>query len=414
MKSSTAPKIGIACGGTGGHFFPGVAVAEQLVRRGCEVTLLISPKDVDQQAAQKISGMEIVTLPAVGLSGGNKIAFLRGFVQSYRAARKHFRSHPPQAVLAMGGFTSAPPVLAAKHLGAKTFLHESNTIPGRANRWLSRVVSEAFIGFPQASARLHARHVTTTGTPVRPEFQPREAAACRAALGLDPVRPVLLVVGGSQGATGINNLLVNSLPLWKTDWQFLHFTGAADAERVRHAYAEKNLRAVVHPFFPEMYQALGAATVAISRAGASSLAELAAMRVPAVLVPFPAAMDNHQFFNARAFEETGAARLLEQKDATPECLVSLVTELIINPTAREKMQAALLRWHAPDAAAQISERILQRVGEPGLKSTRHQAPSTRETSSSNHQTAIRAGVSGICMLGLLWCLVLGAWCFPLP
>ncbi len=361
MTPHTATKIAIACGGTGGHFFPGLAVAEQLVRRGCAVTLLVSPKDVDQQAAQKVSGMEIITLPAVGLSGGNKIAFLRSFIRSYFAARKYFRQHRPQAVLAMGGFTSAPPVLAAKHLGAKTFLHESNTIPGRANRWLSRFVPEAFVGFAQAAARLHARHVSQTGTPVRPEFQPRAAAACRAALGLDPLRPVLLAVGGSQGATGINNLLVNSLPLLKTDWQFLHFTGAADAERVRRAYAEKNLRAVVHPFFSEMVVALGAATVAISRAGASSLAELAAMRVPAVLVPFPAAMDNHQFYNARAFEETGAARLLEQKDATPERLANMVAELISNAVVRDEMQAALAKWHAPKAAEEIAEIILRKV-----------------------------------------------------
>ena len=365
MSAPTAPKIAIACGGTGGHLFPGLAITEQLVRRGVSVTLLISPKDVDQQAAKKISGMEIVTLPAVGLSSGQKIAFLRGFIQSYRAARKHFRNNPPDAALAMGGFTSAPPLLAAKPFGAQIFLHESNTIPGRANRWLSRVVHQAFVGFPQAASRLHTRNVTTTGTPVRPEFQPRAAAACRAALGLDPARPVLLVVGGSQGATGVNNLLVNSLPAWERqrsqELQFLHFTGAADAERVRRAYAEKNLRAVVHPFFSEMELALGAATVAVSRAGASSLAELAAMRVPSVLIPFPAATDNHQFFNARAFTDTGAAQLLEQKNATPDLLVSLVSELISNAAAREKMQTALAKWHAPAAAEQIAELVLSAI-----------------------------------------------------
>ena len=381
MSAPIAPKIAIACGGTGGHLFPGLAVAEQLVRRGASVTLLISPKDVDQQAAKKISGMEIVTLPAVGLSSGQKIAFLRGFLQSYRAAKKHFQKNPPHAALAMGGFTSAPPLLAAKPFGARIFLHESNTIPGRANRWLSRVVHQAFVGFPQAAARLHTRNVTTTGTPARPEFQARDSAACRVALGLDPACPVLLVVGGSQGATGINNLIVNSLPLsWERrrpaggrladepagrqrsqDLQFLHFTGSADTERVRRAYAEKNLRAVVHPFFSEMELALGAATVAVSRAGASSLAELAAMRVPSVLIPFPAATDNHQFFNARAFAETGAAQLLEQKNATPDLLVSLVSELIANAAAREKMQTALATWHAPKAAEEIAEIILRTV-----------------------------------------------------
>src|ERR1051325_1156638 len=170
MNISHAPKIAIACGGTGGHLFPGIAVAEQLARRGCRVTLLISTKEVDQQAVKAVIGMEVVTLPAVGLTRGRVLAFLAGFWKSYRAAKKIFQSDPPQAALAMGGFTSAPPILAAKHLGAKTFLHESNTIPGRANRWLSRVVDQAFVGFPQAAGRLHTHNAVTTGTPVRPQF----------------------------------------------------------------------------------------------------------------------------------------------------------------------------------------------------------------------------------------------------
>jgi UDP-N-acetylglucosamine--N-acetylmuramyl-(pentapeptide) pyrophosphoryl-undecaprenol N-acetylglucosamine transferase len=129
--------VAIACGGTGGHLFPGLAVAEQLAQRGCKISLLISPKEVDQQAVKNVRGMEIVTLPAVALQNRNYLSFVRGCFRSYRAARRYFKSHPPQAVLAMGGFTSAPPVLAAKFLGAKTFLHESNTIPGRGVRWFS-------------------------------------------------------------------------------------------------------------------------------------------------------------------------------------------------------------------------------------------------------------------------------------
>src|SRR5207237_7338791 len=125
-----------ACGGTGGHLFPGLAVAEKLVTRGCEVTLLISPKELDQQSVKNAARFEVVTLPAVGLRRGREIAFVRGFTQSYRAARNLFRFRPPRVALAMGGFTSAPPILAAKAAGAQTFLHESNTIPGRANRCL--------------------------------------------------------------------------------------------------------------------------------------------------------------------------------------------------------------------------------------------------------------------------------------
>jgi UDP-N-acetylglucosamine--N-acetylmuramyl-(pentapeptide) pyrophosphoryl-undecaprenol N-acetylglucosamine transferase len=366
MNTPRPPKIAIACGGTGGHLFPGIAVAEQLVRRGCRVMLLISPKEVDQHAVKIVSGMEIVTLPAVGLTRGRAMAFAAGFLKSYRAAKKIFRNNPPQAALAMGGFTSAPPILAAKHLGAKTFLHESNTIPGRANRWLSRVVNQSFIGFPQAAARLHTRNIVTTGTPVRPQFSldfRRPASDARNAFGFDATRPLLLITGGSQGATGINNLLINSLPLLPSELQFLHFTGASDVERVRRAYMEKNLRAVVHDFFSEMELALCAATAVISRAGASSLAEIAAMRVPAILIPFPTATDNHQYFNARAFQETGAARLVEQKSATPEALAKFVSELITDHAVRKKMQSTLAAWDKPDAARVIAEKILSAIGQ---------------------------------------------------
>ena len=380
MTHPCAPSIAIACGGTGGHLFPGLAVAEQLVKRGCAVTLVISPKEVDQQAVkaalqrraadpmtQPLAPMEIITLPAVGLQNRNYFSFGGSFLKSLLAARKAFRRNKPSAALAMGGFTSAPPIFAARQSGAKTFLHESNTIPGRANRWLSRFVDQCFVGFPQAGARLGNRNIVVTGTPIRPQFQPRDAGACRAALGLEPNCPTVLVMGGSQGASGINDLVTRSLDALKSAGasvsttrvlQFFHLAGPGDADKVRQAYAQKNLRAIVHPFFGEMDLALGAATVAVSRSGASSLAELAAMRLPSVLVPFPAATDNHQFFNAKAFEETGAARLLEQKSAAPEMLARMILELAENAPSREAMQTALAKWHAPNAAEEIAETML--------------------------------------------------------
>ena len=224
-SASQKPFIAIACGGTGGHLFPGLAVAQQLQERGCDVALLVSPKEVDQQAVKSVLGMEIFTLPAVGLQDRNYFSFARSFWNSFRAAQKIFKQRRPAAVLAMGGFTSAPPVFAAKISGSKTFLHESNTIPGRANRLLARFVDAAFIGFPETAARLRSKKTLTTGTPVRPQFSqsairnPQSAIA----LGLDPGRPVVLVVGGSQGARGLNDLVLSALPLLKDrGWQWLH------------------------------------------------------------------------------------------------------------------------------------------------------------------------------------------------
>jgi UDP-N-acetylglucosamine--N-acetylmuramyl-(pentapeptide) pyrophosphoryl-undecaprenol N-acetylglucosamine transferase len=366
MAQTTALQlnVAIACGGTGGHLFPGVAVAEELLRRGAIVTLMVSPKEIDQLAVKSATGMRVVTLPAVGLTKRRLWSFLKGFLHSYRAARRDFVLSRPQAVLAMGGFTSAPPILAARRCGAATFLHESNTIPGRANRWLSRIVDHAFVGFPETAPRLQARQISVTGTPVRAKFKDLSTTSCRMALGLNPERPVALVMGGSQGARGINDLVLRSLRILAgqaSNWQWLHLAGAADVQTIERAYGESNLTAKVFPFCAEMELVMGAATAAVSRAGASSLAELAATRLPAVLVPFPAATDNHQFYNALAFEKTGAARMFQQGASSVDEFARCLVELMCNEEVRGKMQRAMAGWHKPNAAERIAETMLEHL-----------------------------------------------------
>ncbi len=365
LAGSKPPTVAIACGGTGGHLFPGTAVAEELKKRGCKVALLISPKEIDQKAVKSAKDVEIFTLPGVGLQNRNYLSFALNFWKSYRLARKLFDTLMPDAVLAMGGFTAAPPVLAAGKSRARAFLHESNTVPGRANRFLARFVDEVFVGFPEAKTRLSAKKTSVVGTPVRPQFSEKIANPSAAeALGLEPCLPTVLVVGGSQGASGLNQMILEALPLLAgKNWQWLHLTGMNDFERVKAGYAAQKMKAVVKPFLAEMEFALGAATVAVSRAGASSLAEIAATRLPSLLVPFPAAADNHQFFNGLAFQKTGAAELLEQKDATPEKIAAILTGLVENDGARARMQSALLRWQSPTAAADIAEAILDAVAE---------------------------------------------------
>lgn len=372
--------VAIACGGTGGHLFPGLAVADELAERDARVTLLVSAKEVDQQAVRQWSGGRVLTLPAVALQGGNLPGFLLASWRATRVAAREFAPDPPDLVLAMGGFTSAPPVLAGQQRGALTFLHESNAIPGRANRWLAHVVDACFVGFPGAAARLWHPRVITTGTPVRRAFEPADAAACRLALGLRPDQPVLLVMGGSQGATGLNQLFLAALPALAEahpELQFIHLTGAADLETARLACAGVRARSRVLPFFTEMELVLGAATLAVSRAGASSLAELAAMRLPALLVPFPAAADNHQFHNAEALVRTGAARRLDQRATSPAELARTVSELISQPARRAEMAMALVPWHAPQAAARIAGAMLDLARAHGRRGRPGPAPDVR-------------------------------------
>src|SRR5207244_39804 len=155
-----------------------------------------------------------------------------------------FRSRVPDAVLAMGGFTSAPPILAGRSAGARTFLHESNTIPGRANCWLSWVVDHAFVGFASAGARFTRCRVIVVGTPARSQFREQDLANCRRALGLDPLRPVLLVMGGSQGASGINELIAHSLPVFAKmapEYQWFHLAGPKDTFQLQRIYADLHL-----------------------------------------------------------------------------------------------------------------------------------------------------------------------------
>jgi len=222
-------------------------------------------------------------------------------------------------------------------------------------------VDGAFVYFATAVPLLRAKRVEVSGMPVRPQFlHPLAEPEARLALGLNLNAPVVLVMGGSQGATRINDLALAAIPALRQavpDLQFMHLTGQRDLEKVRAGYQAHNVPALVRSFFDDMGTALAAADVAVSRAGASSLAELAARQLPAVLIPYPTAADNHQHFNALAFVQSGAARMLQQETATPALLANEILGLL-RGTKRPAMRQALSAWHAPGAAAQIAERIL--------------------------------------------------------
>ncbi|MGA4579866.1 undecaprenyldiphospho-muramoylpentapeptide beta-N-acetylglucosaminyltransferase [Limisphaera sp. VF-2] len=373
-------RVGIACGGTGGHLFPGLAVAEVLRQRGAEVTLFVSPKEVDRRAVRGVHGCAVEVLPVAAWQAGSRWRCLTGWLRAWRRVRRLCRAGEAWVVLGMGGFSSVPVLGAARRAGHPVFLHESNAVPGRANRWLVRWVDRAFVGFECAAKAWPGRPVECTGTPVRSSFaeagrldairRADEQRRVRLELGLEAEAPTVLVVGGSQGARGLNEAVLQALPQWqrtRAPVQWIHVTGQEDESRVRAAYAAQKVRAVVMPFSEAMAELMLAATVVLSRAGASFLAELAAVGVPALLVPFPAAADDHQWHNARCLADSGAARVLRQSEATPERLIRELGELLDGDEVRRAMVTAQRRWHRPEAAARIAEALWeagqQRVAE---------------------------------------------------
>ncbi len=362
----TKAHIAISCGGTGGHIFPGLAVADRLVQSGCDVTILISGKEVDKRACEAISGVSVFELPAVGMKRGEIKRFLSSTFKSIRKCREYFKLHKPDAVFSTGGFVSVAPILVGKLMGASVFLHESNTIPGRANRVLSRLADGVFVGFKFTTKFFSQKKVKFTGTPVRPDFLNINKELCRRSLGINDNRPVLLIVGGSQGAHPINDLFLKSMPLLKermANWKFIHITGKDDCDIMRSAYKEAGLDALVFNFYEKMSILLGSATVVVSRAGASFLAELCAVGVPPLLIPFPYAADNHQFYNGLAFVKAGAGRMLEQHKATAELLVGMISQLGEEAESRRENLKALREFNSNKSAEIIADIIRQRIKE---------------------------------------------------
>jgi UDP-N-acetylglucosamine--N-acetylmuramyl-(pentapeptide) pyrophosphoryl-undecaprenol N-acetylglucosamine transferase len=255
-------------------------------------------------------------------------------------------------------------VLAGRWNRAQIFLHEANAVPGRANRWLARLADAVFITFPESAARLRLGWVELTGMPVRPEFVPGDAAGARESLGLDPDRDVLLVMGGSQGARAINDVVTQSLDALLSrhpGLQFIHLTGTKDFDTVAARHAQSSTKAFVKPFHHDMATVFRAATLAVSRAGASSIAECAAMRLPSVLIPYPHAADDHQRLNAGSLASAGGAEVIDSAEFSTPRLLDAVDKLM-QPAVRRRMQDALAGWHKPVAAESVASLVLGRLG----------------------------------------------------
>src|SRR4051794_10793263 len=345
----------IACGGTGGHLFPGLAVAESLRARGHEVMLFVSEKEVDALALSGRS-FRFEKLPTIGLPSLYSPAifgFLRRFNQSLSLCRSIYRKFKPEVVLGMGGFTSTAPILAGRMRGIATFIHESNAIPGKANKMTARMVRAVLLGFKECAPFFPRVHTEVTGTPIRTELQRLDRKEARAKLGLREDLLTLLVMGGSQGASGINQAMIKSIPSLRGEGlQIIHLTGVRDERLVADNYLRENIPAYVAPFHHRMEEAYSAADVAIARSGAASLAELAFYGLPSILIPFPYAADDHQTRNAEIVVAAGAAILLKEADLSGDLLARSITTLARDAAKLRAMSQSSTRI-APQHAAEL-------------------------------------------------------------
>lgn len=357
--------IAIACGGTGGHIFPGVATAKELRDRGYKVKLWLAGKDIEAPALRDWTG-ETVTVDAEGLPAGFSLRSVRASMRllgAVAACRALMQQSRPDVVLGMGSYASVGPVLAAVRLHIPVVLHEANVVPGRAIQLLSRWAKMVAVSFEETRAYLPRRPITVTGMPVRPEL---ERTAQRGRTTRTATEPwAILVMGGSRGAKRLNEVVSAALVrLHQKGYSLrvVHLTGVADEQTVRRLYDQAQLPHEVRAFANDMATVYSAVDFAICRAGAATCAELALMGLPALLVPYPFATRDHQMFNARALEKAGAADVVRERDLSEDWLVGYLAEHFERPDRWLQMARAMSARGTPRAARALAD-VVEQVGE---------------------------------------------------
>lgn len=346
----------ILAGGTGGHIFPGLAVAAALQARGVRVLWLGADGGMETQLVPP-RGIAIDTIAVKGLRGKGLVALLGAPLRvlgAIRAASRVLKARAPRAVVSFGGYAAGPGGIAARLHGTPLIVHEQNRAPGMTNRVLARFARRVLTGFPQTF-----RHVTeeVVGNPVRSEIARLPAPSTRFSHRAGALR--LLVLGGSQGARALNAAVPQALAGWHGTVEVRHQCGEKLRDDAERAYADAKIVASVEPFIADMAAAYAWADVVVCRAGALTLAELCAAGVGSVLVPFPQAVDDHQTRNAEYLVERGAALLLPQGKALADDLRNVLAMLAADPARRLAMAEAARLLAKPDAAERVAEIVLQ-------------------------------------------------------
>ena len=363
-------EVVIAGGGTGGHLFPGLAVAEELRRAGCGVSWLGARRGIEVERVPR-EGIPLLALAVTGASGRRVVdqagALLRMPPAVIRAAC--FLLHrEADAVMAVGGYAAVPGAIAASALGLPLVIQEQNALPGVTNRLLAPWATAIACGFETAVAAFPSLPARWTGNPVR------------ASMFTVPPPPAdivsVLVLGGSQGSAFLNRAMPEAfarLAAQRPLPRILHQAGARWEAEVRERYAAAHIKADVVGFIEQPDRALALSSLVVARAGALTVCELAAARRPALLVPFAAAAHGHQLLNAQALAHTGAAWVIEERQATPAALAALLAELLAAPGRLAELGEHGAALAKPDAARDIAQLVLSRAGVPVDEAAPHGA-----------------------------------------
>lgn len=347
----------IAGGGTGGHLFPGIALAEEVVTRhpANEVLFVGTRRGLEATIVPK-AGFPLEFVDVTGVKGKGLVGLAAGLFRVPRAIAQSIRilrKAKPDVVVGVGGYASFPVVVAAFLLGIPTAIQEQNAFPGLTNRVLGVFARAVFVAFDEAATHFPARKTHVVGNPIRK------------ALFENFLRPRtrhesfrILVFGGSQGARAINRAAIEAFRLLRErpdSLEILHQTGKADEEEVRRAYEEEGIAARVVSFIEDMSAAYAWADLVICRAGATTVAEIAVCKKASILVPYPHAANDHQTLNAKALVEKGAARMIPQSELTGARLAEEIRHLLEHPEERERMERMAGLFGRPEAAKEIAD-----------------------------------------------------------
>ncbi len=358
-------KMLIAGGGTGGHLFPGIAVAEEVVTRakGNEVVFVGTDRGLEARVVPA-AGFKLETIRAQGLKGvgfGKLLKALFALPLSFIESWRILRRERPDVVVGVGGYSSGPVVLAAWMQGIPTAVQEQNALPGITNKILGRFVNVAFVSFEEARQFFPASKVQLVGNPIRRALMDNYLRSSVA-----HERFSVLVFGGSLGARSINQRMqeaLGHLEDLRDQLHFVHQTGKNDGDAVRKAYADKGFSAEVLEFIDDMSKAYARAELVVCRAGATTLAELTVCKKASILIPFPYATDDHQTKNAQALVDVGAAVMLKESELSGERLANEIRALVGDPERRRKMEKKAGLLGRPEAAKELADVCVQLMRE---------------------------------------------------